>query len=252
MGKKLKQLSAVVFAVMLACLGIAQQKVYAAGRVEVDAKCSVKIDVTGSTYGEIKELPITVNLYRVAKIDVDGSYQAVDTISVDFSKVSSKTTARDWEKMAHDVKSQVDQEHMEVTAAGKTAGGVVTIDNLSTGLYLVDAQKVLSDHNQYDFTPFLISLPNNYYYSDTTKDEWVYKNVEISLKPEKTDRYGDQKNNDNLNTPGEDGKITAYTGNVVKTGDNSGIVLFTVLTFTSGLMLLFLAIRIMKKHENRF
>ena len=248
MWKKIKQLSAVVLAMVFVGSVFMAPEVYAAGRVEVDKKCSVKIDVTGSTYREIKELPMTVNLYRVADIDVGGSYQAVDSISVDFSKISSKTMAKDWEKMAHDVKSQVDQGHMAVTATGNIAGGVVTIDDLPTGLYLVDAQQLLSERYRYDFVPFLISLPNNYYYSDTTKDEWVYENVEISLKPEKTDRYNDHTD---VNTPGEDRKITEYTGKVVKTGDNSGIVLYTFLTFASGLMLLFPAIRMIKKHGKR-
>lgn len=244
MWKKIKQLSAVVLAMVFVGSVFMSPEVYAAGRVEVDKKCSVKIDVTGSPYGDIKELPITVNLYRVADVDAGGSYQAVDPIRVDFSKISSKTMARDWETMARDVKSQVAQEHMAVTATGKTSDGVVTMDDLPTGLYLVDAQQLIADRSRYDFSSFLISLPNHSNYSDSTKDEWVYENVEISLKPEKTDRYDDPAD---LNTPGEDRKITETMGNVIKTGDNSGFVLYTVLAFASGLMLLFPAMRLAKK-----
>lgn len=245
MWKKIRQLSAVALAMVLVCPVFMSLEVYAAGSVEVDKKCSVKIDVTGSTYGEIIELPVTINLYKVADIDAGGSYQAVDSIRVDFSKISSKTTAKDWEKMAHDVKNEVDAGKMTVTATGKTSDGVAVIDDLSTGLYLVNAQQLLTDRNRYDFVSFLVSLPNNYYYSDTSKDEWVYENVEISLKPEKTDRYNDHTNS---STPGEDRINAEYTGNIVKTGDNSGVVWYTVLAFTSGLMLLYPAIRMMKKH----
>ena len=60
-------------------------------------------------------------------------------------------------------------------------------------MYLVYAQPVESDDNQYEFKPYLVSLPNNYYYG-TGNDEWVYdltgENA-IGLKPEKSDLYGD-------------------------------------------------------------
>ena len=65
--------------------------------------------------------------------------------------------------------------------------------DLVAGLYLVDAQQVTSDYYQYSFTPYLVSLPNNYYYHGGD-DEWLYQLTgedAIGLKPEKTDRYGD-------------------------------------------------------------
>ena len=61
--------------------------------------------------------------------------------------------------------------------------------DLSTGMYLVVAESVQSPEYTYDFTPYLISLPNNYY-SETEDDTWVY-DVTTGLKPAQTERYGD-------------------------------------------------------------
>src|SRR5699024_12349884 len=40
----------------------------------------------------------------------------------------------------------------------------------------------------YAFTPYLVSLPNNYFYT-TGQDEWVY-DVTAGMKPQQTPRYG--------------------------------------------------------------
>ena len=51
------------------------------------------------------------------------------------------------------------------------------------------ADKAQTTNYEYTFTPYLISLPNNYYYQ-TGDDEWVYELSEVVLKPEQTPRYG--------------------------------------------------------------
>lgn len=195
MMQRIKQKAAIVLAAALVCTAALLPNAQAA--IGVDAgktDCSVEVDVTGAGFSELMTLPITVNLYKVAFIDVTGEYTsaaAFDTL--DFTDLSAVTTAQEWETYAADAKAIVDGGAPEITATTDTEVGVAVIENLETGLYLVDAQQVVSDYYQYDFAPYLISLPNNYYYS-TGSDDWVYEltgDHAIGLKPEKTDRLGD-------------------------------------------------------------
>jgi hypothetical protein len=49
---------------------------------------------------------------------------------------------------------------------------------------------VVSDTYVYEFKPYLLSLPNNYYGAESNDDTWVY-NVTTGLKPSRSDRLGD-------------------------------------------------------------
>ena len=66
--------------------------------------------------------------------------------------------------------------------------------NLETGLYLVSVEQLVTPNYVYTFTPYLISLPNNYYSGEGTSDAWVYNltgDNAIGLKPEQQQRTGD-------------------------------------------------------------
>lgn len=199
---KIKKGSALIvtLAIMLSVLILPQ--VGAAVGVENErTDCAIEINVQGCGLKElsgadenVEALPITVNLYKVADISVEGEYFAAAGLeTLDFSQLSNETTAEEWAKLAELAKAEIEADEMAVTATAKTEDGSVTMTGLAAGLYLVDAQQVLSDYYQYDFTPYLISLPNNYYYTDGD-DTWVYEltgDKAVGLKPEKTDRYGD-------------------------------------------------------------
>ena len=65
--------------------------------------------------------------------------------------------------------------------------------DLATGLYLVDTPEVVTTNYTYTFTPYLVSLPTNNYYSNGN-DNWIYDLTAtnaIGLKPEEHARYGD-------------------------------------------------------------
>ena len=64
------------------------------------------------------------------------------------------------------------------------------INDLDTGMYLVQAETVQTSEYTYDFTPYLVSLPNNYYSKENPDDSWVY-DVTTGMKPQQTQRYGD-------------------------------------------------------------
>ena len=73
-------------------------------------------------------------------------------------------------------------------------GEYVKFEGLDTGMYLVVPRQVTTYFYMYNFTPYLVSLPHNYYDPDKTdsSDEWVYT-VEMGLKPGREERYGSIK-----------------------------------------------------------
>ena len=199
---KMKKTGALVIILALLMSVLILPQVGAAIGVENErTDCAIEINARGCGFKElsgadeeVEALSITVNLYKVADISVEGEYFAAAGLeTLDFSQLSSETTAEEWAKLAECAKAEIDTDEMEITATGKTEDGSVIITDLAAGLYLIDAQQVLSDYYQYDFTPYLISLPNNYYYTEGD-DTWVYEltgDKAVGLKPEKTDRYGD-------------------------------------------------------------
>lgn len=196
MKRRIKQGGAMALAAALMFSAFALPDAYAALGVETDKECSVEVIAAHDQFSELQNLPITVKLYRVADIAVTGAYTATEAFAeVDFSDIDSDTVAAVWEEKAKLAKEIVDTKEIAADAEAVSEEGKAAFTALATGMYLVDAQPVDSDYNTYEFTPYLVSLPNNYYYG-TGDDTWVYDlTVEdgnaIGLKPEKSDRYGD-------------------------------------------------------------
>ena len=84
----------------------------------------------------------------------------------------------------------------EPTTTVTLTQGRGTATGLDTGLYLVDTPKVITPNYTYTFTPYLVSLPtNNYYSGNGASDDWIYDltkehNSAVGLKPEQHVRYG--------------------------------------------------------------
>lgn len=221
MRKRIKKVSALILAVSLLCSAFVLPEVYAATRVETERKdCSIVVSLANNVYSEegatefreLEMLKVDVDLYKVATIAENGKYTAVDTykdVTVfpqnegkenSFGewinkKLDSKTPAGDWADVAKMLKPVA--ETTSVTKKGSMEEGQssVKIENLETGLYLVNAHAEKSENYEYQFMPYLISLPNNYYDEDVqnSSDAWIYEDVAVGLKPEKHDRYGDLK-----------------------------------------------------------
>lgn len=192
---KVKRGSAVLLALSLAFSVITLSEVRAANRTEPDRKCSVSFQV-GGEYADLKTNTVDVNLYKVASIDVSGDYTATaDFSKVDVGRLSADddTAANTWLERAADAAAVVEEKGLKADAFAVIEEGTATVTDLSTGLYLVMAQDVIAENYTYTFTPYLVSLPNNYYYS-TGDDTWVYDltgSNAIGLKPEQTPRIGD-------------------------------------------------------------
>ena len=187
--RKIRKGSAAVLVLVLALSTVLISKVQAAIGIETDKECSLTFEVDGE-YEELKELDIPVLLYQVADVKEDGTYVEHEGYEgLDLGSISSETTAEEWEEKAAKAVAVIDENKPEATAEVTIANGAGAAAELTTGMYLVYAQKVESPTYEYNFTPYLISLPNNYY-KVNEDDTWVYE-VETGLKTEQKDRFGD-------------------------------------------------------------
>lgn len=184
MMKKVKKGSAVVALLALVLSTVVIPKAYAAKEVDLSKTGSVGFDLSSVTYEEVQDLEVAVDLYKIATVDKVGNYTAVEGYTL--GTIDDKTTADAWITMAADAMAVIEANEVEPTVSGTVAEGFVGLD---LGLYLVVANETQSDTYEYSFTPYLVSLPNNYYYSQGN-DAWVY-DVTTSLKPERADLYGD-------------------------------------------------------------
>lgn len=198
MNKRLKQGTTFLLALALAFPLLTLPGARAANAIETDRKCSVSFSVSG----EDNELTaagtdIKVNLYKVADVDVSGNYTAtgafteldVSSVRADNNDVASKWAARAKEAQ------KLLKDSVKPTTTVTLAAGTGSLADLATGLYLVDTPEVVTTNYTYTFTPYLVSLPTNNYYSNGN-DTWIYDLTDtnaIGLKPEEHARYGDLK-----------------------------------------------------------
>ena len=192
MMKKVKKGSAIIALLALVLSTVVIPKAYAAKEIVLTEKGSIEFNLDGVSYDEVKGLKIAVDLYQIATVDKVGNYTAKDGYTL--GTINDETSAEAWQEMAADAMAVIETNGIEPTDSSNVAEGFADLD---LGLYLVVANNAKSDTYEYSFIPYLISLPNNYYYNPDeasdglqTPDEWVY-NVTTSLKPERTDRYGD-------------------------------------------------------------
>lgn len=204
--KRIKQGCALGLALTLTFSGVVLSKVYAANAVKTNEKCTIQVSLKNSSFTELTgldALPIEVSLYKVADIDVAGNYTALaEYETLDFSVIDEEVTQKEWNALADAVKEKITEDETIADVTKETEKGEAIMDELETGLYLIDVKQAISDEYIYDFTPFLISLPNNYYFS-TQEDVWVYDLVgENAVVPKavRTERLGDLEINKLLDT----------------------------------------------------
>lgn len=197
MNKRLKQGTTFLLALALAFPLLTLPGARAANAIETDRKCSVSFSVSGEG-NELADAgtDIKVNLYKVADVDVSGNYTATkDFTGLDVSSVSADdkdVAASKWADRASEAKGKLSDSVKPVATVTLTRG-IGAKAGLDTGLYLVDTPEVVTTNYTYTFTPYLVSLPTNNYYS-SGNDDWIYGLTDtnaIGLKPEEHARYGD-------------------------------------------------------------
>lgn len=197
MNKRLKQGSTFLLAVALTFPLLTLPGAKAASAINTGQKCSIEFDISGNS-SELLSASIPVNLYKVASVDESGNYTATDAFSkLDLSSVSADNldaAAATWAERAAEAKKLLKDDTEPTTTTLTQGRGTAT--GLDTGLYLVDTPKVITPNYTYTFTPYLVSLPtNNYYSGNGASDTWIYDltkeyNSAVGLKPEQHVRYG--------------------------------------------------------------
>lgn len=196
MNKRLKQGSTFLLALALAFPLLTLPGARAANAIETNRKCSVAFSVSGED-NELTDTgtDITVNLYKVADVDVSGNYTATGAFTgLDVSSVraDNNDAASEWVERAKKAKEKLSDSVKPIATVTLTRG-IGAKAGLDTGLYLVDTPEVVTTNYTYTFTPYLVSLPTNNYYSNGN-DDWIYDLTAtnaIGLKHEEHARYGD-------------------------------------------------------------
>ena len=203
MNKRLKQGSTFLLAVALTFPLLTLPGAKAASAINTGQKCSIEFDISGNSI-ELLSASIPVNLYKVASVDESGNYTGIGAFSkLDLSSVSADNldaAAATWVERAAEAKKLLKDDTEPTTTTLTQGRGTAT--GLDTGLYLVDTPEVVTTNYTYTFTPYLVSLPTNNYYSNGN-DDWIYDltkeyNSAVGLKPEEHARYGDLKINKTL------------------------------------------------------
>ena len=205
MNKRLKQGSTFLLAVALTFPLLTLPGAKAASAINTGQKCSIEFDISGNS-SELLSASIPVKLYKVASVDESGNYTGIGAFSkLDLSSVSADNldaAAATWAERAAEAKKLLKDDTEPTTTTLTQGRGTAT--GLDTGLYLVDTPKVITPNYTYTFTPYLVSLPtNNYYSGNGASDDWIYDltkeyNSAVGLKPEEHARYGDLKINKTL------------------------------------------------------
>lgn len=196
MKKRIKTAGALTLAAITVLSAAGLSSVYGALGVETGRECSLTFTLDGTEFDELRSLEIPVDVYKVADITEEAVYDTAkytDFADLGLENVSSTTKAEDWAQMAEKAMETVKNKGIEPTVKATKPKGAAesTGVDLKTGMYLVQAETVQSSEYTYDFTPYLVSLPNNYYYSNENQDDtWVY-DVTSTMKPQQTQRYGD-------------------------------------------------------------
>lgn len=200
MKKRIKTAGALTLAAITVLSAAGLSSVYGALGVETDSKCSLTFTLDDDTeFAELRDLEIPVDVYKVADITEEAVYDTAKYTAfadLGLEKVSSTTTAEEWAQMAEKAMETVKAnkitptEKVKVTKPEGATKSTGVIKDLETGMYLVQAETVQTSEYTYDFTPYLVSLPNNYYSKEHPDDTWVY-DVTTGMKPQQTQRYGD-------------------------------------------------------------
>lgn len=197
MNKRLKQGSTFLLAVALTFPLLTLPGAKAASAINTGQKCSIEFDISGNS-SELLSASIPVKLYKVASVDESGNYTGIGAFSkLDLSSVSADNldaAAATWAERTAEAKKLLKDDTEPTTTTLTQGRGTAT--GLDTGLYLVDTPKVITPNYTYTFTPYLVSLPtNNYYSGNGASDDWIYDltkehNSAVGLKPEQHVRYG--------------------------------------------------------------
>ena len=192
--------ASLVGALALSAFALYGGNAWAADPIDLTKTCSLTIEVeSGSQFeADLDQMTIPVDLYKVADVDVSGSYTELTGFEgIGLDGVSDATTADEWLTMAETAAGKL-TDASAPTESIQLVNGSAVADALEAGMYLVvPAETYNADYSYlYQFTPYLTALPGNDYYN-SGNDAWDYDPV-IGLKAEREEQYGGLTINKNL------------------------------------------------------
>ncbi|MDD3615646.1 MAG: DUF5979 domain-containing protein [Lachnospiraceae bacterium] len=237
MKKKVKKGSALVLALMLMLSAVPLLKVQAATAVDTTKTGSIGFSIAAD-FSDLSDAryPVTIDLYKVASIDASGTYTAEGAFEdLDVAYVENGDS-KAWGDRAEAAAGMAEGVSPDVTV--QTENGEATASDLPLGLYLVYPQQMQSPLYTYTFTPYLISVPNNYYYTSTEGDDtWIYDLTgtnALELKVEQTRRLGslqiDKQLVSHSTTMGDDASFV-FQVDIPEYGDTPAVTKYVELTF---------------------
>ena len=184
--------ASLVGALALSAFALYGGNAWAADPIDLTKTCSLTIEVeSGSQFeADLDQMTIPVDLYKVADVDVSGSYTELTGFEgIGLDGVSDATTADEWLTMAETAAGKLTDASVP-TESIQLVNGSAVADALEAGMYLVvPAETYNADYSYlYQFTPYLTALPGNDYYN-SGNDAWDYDPV-IGLKAEREEQYG--------------------------------------------------------------
>ena len=111
MHNNIKRIASIMIAAMV-FVSLPCGSIFARTHIETDKDCSITVDIP-DTWNDLDTVDFTVDLYRVAEVDKNGTYAVTDDykeLSGMVESIDSKTTADDYEKMAKSASEIVDKE----------------------------------------------------------------------------------------------------------------------------------------------
>ncbi len=232
--KKWNKKYVICIALLASIIGMNIPSLYAANAIDPDRIGSLTINVSDtSTYGaDIQNASIHVNLYKIADMDNTGAFTSTSNFS-EMKIEEIPSGSEDWETSSLQAKQIVEEKQLDADGSFDVEDGSGSYEPLQHGLYLVLAQDTNTENYSYSFNPYIISIPDNYYYQtkDEKDDEWIY-DVSAGLKPERTPRYGSLKIIKTLNAYNASLKETTFVFSVEGKDDDGNVVYSNVVSTT--------------------
>lgn len=194
-SRSMKSRCALALAALLALPCLDLRTARAAGPVIQEQECRLTVSVDSQMLGEdarlddFEEMNISVELYKVADVDISGVFHSTETFSdIDFNVgMDPETNADTWSILAEKAMEKLEASQEIPVAQGEIAGGVAAvIEGFDAGMYLVAPQEAWNsdDSVKYVFSPYLVAFPvSDYTLTGSGSDEWQYER-EIFLKGE--------------------------------------------------------------------
>ena len=160
----------------------------AASGPDLSALCSLTV-TTNEEYAEFLEQTVPMRLYRVADVNENGSYTAVEGFTeLELGSFRIDSTAQEISELTEHAEQAVENGNLTTSLQMDMIEGTATIDGLSSGLYLLRSETAYADRYEYTTMPVLVQLPTAT--SGVGALDWIY-DAEIRVKQQQTQRLGD-------------------------------------------------------------